>query len=332
NGSMHSMAPFPVTNGSQDKLLGIKHDNNTGIYYALIWSQQLSSVSLVSVDITTGSTTTINSFSGFQTVSTSPEYFTYDEINGRYFFRGGLSADMRLYSIDVNSGSIISDPVFPILDDPTDNVLEPQFDNGNGVLYALHWDAHPREKDKCNYVLIMDSEDGMDWLFGWLNVSINGASIGTYNGFNVVPTPTAEYFAIDDSEVLGITFEAYEFVYTGEPYTFQLWKEGVLVYSDGPYPQVDVLYENSCAIQAGINENETSSFSVFPNPAKDKIYIECHEQISEIRIIDFVGRTLEVKREGFEAGMDLSELSPGEYILNVITTSGSLSKRMIISN
>ena len=44
--------------------------------------------------------------------------------------------------MDVINGNIVSNPPFPVLADPDDNVVELQFDNASGSLYALHWEAN----------------------------------------------------------------------------------------------------------------------------------------------------------------------------------------------
>lgn len=97
----------------------------------------------MSVNPTTGIFTTIDSLPGVKLITTVPHYFTFDEINHHYIFRGrDKNGNYHLYSVDATSGSIISSPLFPVLADPSDNVIELQIDNSSGILYALHWEAN----------------------------------------------------------------------------------------------------------------------------------------------------------------------------------------------
>jgi hypothetical protein len=106
-------------------------DNVTGFAYALILGP---SMTLAKINISNGTYSTVCTFtvSGYNSTQTS-----FNEINHNYTF----SSTNHLYSVSVNTGSIISDPTFPVGITSPQNVIELHYDNSNGNLYALHWGA-----------------------------------------------------------------------------------------------------------------------------------------------------------------------------------------------
>lgn len=97
---------------------------------------------LVTVDPTTGVHSIIAPIPGVAWVQTVPKATALDQVNGLYIFNGADAAlNKKLYAVDVLTGTVLSSPAFPQLADPNDNIVELQFDNANGTLYGLHWDA-----------------------------------------------------------------------------------------------------------------------------------------------------------------------------------------------
>jgi len=170
-GNIITNPSFPVLSNPSDALLGLQYDNTSNIIYAMHWINSESREYLISVNPATGTFATIDSIPGVKSIITIPHYFTYDEIHHHYFFRGGdNSGNYHLYSVDANTGNIISSPLFPVLTDSSDNLIELQFDNSSGILYALHWEAH-------TFTGIFSNE-------------IN-------NSFNVYPNPVQQSFTIE---------------------------------------------------------------------------------------------------------------------------------------
>ena len=96
---------------------------------------------LVHINPASGSYSRINRLPGVNWIITQPNFTTFDEIGQRFIFSGADSLyNYFLYSIDASSGTILSSPSFPVLDDPADNIIELQYDNSANVLYGLHWD------------------------------------------------------------------------------------------------------------------------------------------------------------------------------------------------
>ncbi len=132
---------FPVLTNTLDNVTDVQFDNSLNQLFGLHWNTADNSEYLISIDPVTGTFTKLFSLPNVRWSSAIPNCTTYDEINHRLIFMGGdIQGNWYLYSIDVQTGAIVSAPSFPVLEDPLDNVIELQFDNSTGILYALHWD------------------------------------------------------------------------------------------------------------------------------------------------------------------------------------------------
>jgi gliding motility-associated-like protein len=76
--------------------------------------------------------------------------FTIDEAAGKFIFLGSDANAVQcfsnyLYTLDMNTGAVLSKTIYPYLQNPTvltdENLIEYSFDNKRGILYALNW--HP---------------------------------------------------------------------------------------------------------------------------------------------------------------------------------------------
>lgn len=83
---------------------------------------------------------------------------------------------------------------------------------------------------------------------------------------------------------------------------------------------------------AGVSEGIASTYSLFPNPAKDfvKIVNETHEAFS-IVITDAGGSTLFQKDSSNEHLLDLSDLPNGVYFMQMISKTAISTERVIVA-
>jgi len=67
--------------------------------------------------------------------------------------------------------------------------------------------------------------------------------------------------------------------------------------------------------------NEESRFSLYPNPANEKLFVKLKEEFEGIyylRLTNAIGRTiLMLPRPQIENGIDISTLKPGVYFVQV---------------
>jgi len=128
-----------------DNITALQYDRQTQTYYAIHWDNSEQTEYLVSFNPLDATFQVLYPIPGVMYISTSPNYFAFNENLGHYIFRGG-DADQLLYSVNVNTGEVVSNPIFPVLDDPLDNVIELQYDNVGDKLYALHWDIYAQQQ------------------------------------------------------------------------------------------------------------------------------------------------------------------------------------------
>ena len=91
--------------------------------------------------------------------------------------------------------------------------------------------------------------------------------------------------------------------------------------------------EEACATTSsgeGIEEN-TSSFSIYPNPVNDKLYIETltQTQTLTVEIYDMFGRQQSMVNGQQSTVIDVTSLNSGVYFVKVVTSEGETVKRFI---
>jgi len=126
---------------------------------------------LVTVNPEVGSYTIIDSLPGVNWIVTGPSYTVFDEINQRFIFKGSDSLmNYFLYTVDAITGEIIYSPTFPTLSDPSDNIIELQYDNSADKLYGLHWDSSENREyfvsvdPGTGFFTIIDSIPGVNYI------------------------------------------------------------------------------------------------------------------------------------------------------------------------
>jgi hypothetical protein len=73
-------------------------------------------------------------------------------------------------------------------------------------------------------------------------------------------------------------------------------------------------------------KNKEVEVSVYPNPAADKVYIET-KAIIESKLLDLLGKEVIITQE---KEIDVSNLQQGVYFLSIKTSSGALTKKIIV--
>jgi hypothetical protein len=333
-GNVISNPSFPVLADPADNIIGLQFDNSTGSLYGLHWDASTQTEFLVSVNPTTGAHTLISSIPNVMWISTSPNYITFDHINGRYIFRGADAAmNWALYSIDVNTGNVISNPSFPVLADPADNIIELQFDNSTGSLYGLHWDA----STLTEYLVSVNPTTGAHTLIGsipnvmWISASphyttfdhINGRyifrgvdaainwalySIDVNTG-NVISNPSFPVLADPADNIIELQFDSS----TGSLYGLH-WDANLTL---------------------GVNDlHLNGNYKIYPNPFQEKTTIEfneIHDNIT-LNIFNSEGKLVRSidKKNTQEIELYKNELNAGIYYINISTENTNTVKKVII--
>ncbi|SHK60667.1 Por secretion system C-terminal sorting domain-containing protein [Epilithonimonas mollis] len=76
----------------------------------------------------------------------------------------------------------------------------------------------------------------------------------------------------------------------------------------------------------GVADVNKTQVTVYPNPAKDFIYIDSQKSVKSVEIFDTLGRL--IKTENSDK-INVSQLSKGNYLLKIKTDSGEIVEKMI---
>jgi YVTN family beta-propeller protein len=77
-------------------------------------------------------------------------------------------------------------------------------------------------------------------------------------------------------------------------------------------------------------KNSAAELKIYPNPAKDRIYVDSKINFDQIDILDTHGRILHTFKEHAANGLDLSDLSRGTYIVRFSADKTLYSKVLLI--
>jgi len=78
-------------------------------------------------------------------------------------------------------------------------------------------------------------------------------------------------------------------------------------------------------------DNVYRDLRIFPNPIIEKLHIHASQEIRQVSVLNLVGQTLKIVQENTnESIVDMSKLSPGNYIINVKFADGSFSIQKVV--
>ncbi len=126
-----------ITLPSNTTLANMSYDNSTGNLFGLVRNNSNSETYLASIDYNSGVVTLMGQGINYGALSNSG---TIDEVNQKYIFNYFSNQTYDIASLDLTSGALISNVnINPY--SPNDNFEGIEYDNTQGKLYALHWDA-----------------------------------------------------------------------------------------------------------------------------------------------------------------------------------------------
>ncbi len=137
NGEVLNAVNFPPAD-MNGNIIEMHYHPFDGLLYALHWDALEEMEYFVSINPINGDVTKIQNLNGVQQIQSDYSALNYQ--SDLYYFIG-VDADFlyRLYTIDVNSGDILNDPVFPS-NNINGGVNELEVDVNQGKLYSLHYD------------------------------------------------------------------------------------------------------------------------------------------------------------------------------------------------
>ncbi len=81
----------------------------------------------------------------------------------------------------------------------------------------------------------------------------------------------------------------------------------------------------------GMFEQPTPGLEIYPNPARENITVTYEGDLRELRLMDSKGSTiLRSEVNASEADLDVTKVTPGVYLLKLVTESGTISRRISV--
>lgn len=111
------------------------------------------------------------------------------------------------------------------------------------------------------------------------------------------------------------------------PVTWFQYKFDVLAATAGTV-YFDNIYFTSSPL--GIKEFDSSSISMYPNPSNNWVTIDSKEIVDSVSIVNVLGQIMlnkEVNNTSFT--LDISNLNPGQYFVNIISNNNKLVKKLV---
>jgi hypothetical protein len=113
-------------------------------------------------------------------------------------------------------------------------------------------------------------------------------------------------------------------VAVGNGKIFVVWEDdqsGTVKYRRGTY-----------VTTTGVAENTASSFSIYPNPAKDMLTIDGMKDAQSIRLINSLGAVVKEIASANEARMtiDIKDLAKGSYLVEVLCGGKVTTQKLMI--
>jgi len=110
-------------------------------------------------------------------------------------------------------------------------------------------------------------------------------------------------------------------------------------YSDfriiGPsgYTNLEVYLAGLTGVKVSANKVLLNQIKLYPNPANTEVILESNDELCELSLSDFTGRTLLHRYlTGLRASVDLSQMKPGYYFVRIRTKNGEINTQKLLKN
>lgn len=122
-------------------------------------------------------------------------------------------------------------------------------------------------------------------------------------------------------------FSQFEYDY---PLYFQFWEDpnnGEAYFSFEVMAGFNFYFYNYPVLS--VPDSEKNQFSVYPNPANDRLFIKSSENEFSISITDINGRIVKSLKKMVSNEVDVSNLKAGMYFINLSSSEGGITKKFI---
>jgi hypothetical protein len=170
------------------------------------------------------------------------------------------------------------------------------------------------------------------WVAGSGTLELPG---GTYNNvirYKMIDSAYATVVLLGDIEVIRTQYEYYDFTVSNLPIFIHANIKLQSVGATTPLTnQTLVLCKDEPLEWLGLNDKESTSFSVYPNPTNGEFKIKGIEGLANVEIIDQAGRILKTFEDVSKTStMDLSNLNAGTYFASIVNGTVTTVQRVIV--
>jgi hypothetical protein len=102
------------------------------------------------------------------------------------------------------------------------------------------------------------------------------------------------------------------------------------LYSDFSFNES--IYDCYTPLYTGLEENQIqNNISLYPNPTKERVYINAYIPIKKITICNFLGQEIKnYNTSQVQSSIDISGLNEGVYFVKIYTEKVVLSKKIVV--
>ena len=213
-----------------------------------------------------------------------------------------------------SSGCSSIEPVITIQNYGLNNLTEVTIDvsvNGNplpSMLFDEYWDNNTNQYEPLN----LTSLDMKDVVLNPITDLVNGDVITIDVS---MPNATVDSDPLNNQLISFVVDLGFNNAY---------WDGDLSITVSGPEDFDNFTTGNE--VWTGIDNQEMTSISVYPSPAKDKLYVK--GKYDYLRIIDLLGK--EVLYSRYAESIDVSSLNNGLYLLEIISSDKRYSQKIQI--
>lgn len=163
--------------------------------------------------------------------------------------------------------------------------------------------------------------DNPDLNFNW---NIRATLTGTAQPNWLTVSPESGTIIPSDSEDVDVTFSGAGLENGSYYATIEVNSND----PEAPITYVDAMLD----IITGVNEyGENNAIMLFPNPAQDYIKVRANHEISNVRMMNYVGQVVYESNTNTEfMEINTSDLQSGVYVIQIETTAGTITKQVIV--
>jgi hypothetical protein len=82
-----------------------------------------------------------------------------------------------------------------------------------------------------------------------------------------------------------------------------------------------------CFTENGLNDVDVVEVTIYPNPVKDVLNIDCFDKVESVEIFNLLGQQVYA---GTKTTIDVSNFAKGNYVVKVYTDKGVMTKKFVV--